>query len=84
MQKLQPKRRQNRFPLEMSVRDPHHEAASRKQGRMESFGEVATLSSGGETVCVELLTPERVRRGTEVVQARELRGGKCQKCADER
>ena len=66
----------------MSVRDPHHEAASRKRGGTER--EVATLSSGGETVRVELLTPERVQRGTDVVQARELRDGKCQKCADER
>lgn len=78
MQILQPKRCQNSFPLEMSVWYPH---MRQHLGSMESFGEVASLSSGGKTVHVELLTLERVWRDTEVVQARDLRDGKCQKCA---
>lgn len=52
-------------------------------GSTKSFGEAATLSSGGKIVDVDLLTPERVWRG-EVVQARELKDGKCQKRAGER
>ena len=48
-------------------------------GSTECF-EVAALSSGGKTVNGEL-TPEKAWRGTEVVQARELRDGKCQKSA---
>jgi len=53
-------------------------------GSTESFGEVASLSSGGKTVHVELLTLERVWTGTEVVQTRDLTDRKCQKCAGKR
>lgn len=53
-------------------------------GSTESFGEVSFLSSGGKTVHVELLTLDRVWRGTEVVQTRDLTAGKCQKYAGKR
>lgn len=70
------------MPKQLPSRDecliPPHEAAFRKY---EELWRSSIFVLWRKTVHVELLTLERLWRDTEVVQARDLRDRKCQKCA---